>query len=72
MQISPQSLLASQQLGQAQAKSATGFTAALEKERGFAPLPLEQTAPLPEVRPEPQSLNLQGAAPPGSRIDIKV
>lgn len=72
MQISPQSLLVSQQMGQAQSKPAPGFAAALERDQGFAPLPLKQTAPVPESRPEPPSLGVQGAAPPGSRIDIKV
>lgn len=72
MQISPQSLLVSQQMGQAQAKLTSGFAAELEKDQGFAPLPLKQTSPVSEARPEPPSPGLQGAVPPGSRIDIKV
>jgi hypothetical protein len=72
MQISPQSLLVSQQVGQAQPKPAPGFAAALEKDQGFAPLPLRQTAPVQQSRPEPPSPALPGGAPPGSRIDIKV
>jgi hypothetical protein len=72
MQISPQSLLVSQQLSQAQAAAAPGFAAALEKDQGFAPLPLKQTAPVLQSRPEPPSPGTRGAAPSGSRIDIKV
>ena len=47
MQISAQTLLASQQAAQIQAKPAPvpGFSTTLEKSEGFAPLPLKQAAP---------------------------
>ena len=70
MQINAATLLASQQMTQAQAKAAPGFAAALEKSGGFEPLPLKQMAPADES---------PAAAPPaakparlGATLDIKV
>jgi hypothetical protein len=70
MQISTSTLLASQQVSQAQAKPAPAFAHALEK--GFQPLSLKQTAapaqdaPSNFMQPPKQSQKL------GSTIDIKV
>jgi len=69
MQISAQTLLASQQQAAAiQPRPAPGFSAALEKVGGFEPLPLKQAAPVQEPVPA------QPAAPArlGAMIDIKV
>lgn len=75
MQISAQTLLASQQAfasqqaGAIQPRPAPGFSAALEKTEGFAPLPLKQ-APVPETQAaQPASMPF---ARPGAMIDIKV
>ena len=81
MQISAQTLLASQQIfasqqmGTVQPRPAPGFSAALEKaglEKAgeFAPLPLKQTAPAQEPATAQPSSN--GPARLGSMIDIKV
>lgn len=69
MQISAQTLLASQQQSAAvQPRPAPGFSAALEASGGFEPLPLKQTAPLQEAAPaQPTS-----PARLGGMIDIKV
>jgi hypothetical protein len=76
MQISAQTLLASQQAfasqqaGAVQPRPAPAFAAALEKRDGFAPLPLKQTAPAPQsaaAQPAPT-----GPARLGAMIDIKV
>jgi hypothetical protein len=76
MQISAQTLLASQQafasqqVGAVQPRPAPGFSAALEKVGEFAPLPLKQTAPAQEpATAQPPS---NGPARLGSLIDIKV
>jgi hypothetical protein len=69
MQISAQTLLASQQqVAALQPRPAPGFSAALEKAGGFEPLPLKQTAPAQEPAPT------QPPAPArmGAMIDIKV
>jgi hypothetical protein len=74
MQISAQTLLASQQAAQiqpARPAPAPGFAAALEKTEGFAPLPLKQVSPAQNAANSAPS----GATPtarPGSLIDIKV
>jgi hypothetical protein len=47
-----------------QSTSKTGFSAALQSEGGFAPLPLKQVAPSPSAPP------MSGR--PGSLLDIKV
>ena len=72
MQISAQTLLASQQAAQIQAKSAPvpGFSATLEKSEGFAPLPLKQVAPAQESTAAPPAST--GPARLGSLIDIKI
>jgi hypothetical protein len=69
MQISAQTLLASQQAAQIQAKPAPtpGFSAALEKTEGFAPLPLKQVAPTQDA-----SAASTGPARLGAMLDIKV
>ena len=70
MQINAATLLASQQMNQAQAKPAPGFAAVLEKSDGFAPLPLKQMARMdesPAVPPTPA-----GQARPGAMLDIKI
>ncbi len=73
MQISAQTLLASQQAAQFQAKGASGpipgFAAALDKAEGFAPLPLKQVATAQDVptMPRPGS-----AGRPGALVDIKI
>ena len=74
MQISAQTLLASQQTAQiqpARPAPAPGFAAALGKTEGFAPLPLKQTAPAQNsANPAPAAPT--ASARPGSLIDIKV
>jgi len=70
MQISAQTLLASQQAATVQPRPAPGFSAALEKAGGFQPLPLKQTAPAQEPVP---AQPISGApARLGGMIDIKV
>jgi hypothetical protein len=71
MQISAQTLLASQQTSQIQtpARAAPAFVAALEKAEGFAPLPLKQTAPQTPVA-QPQAPT--GPTRPGSLVDIRI
>ena len=66
MQISAQTLLASQQAAAVQPRPAPGFSAALEK--GFEPLPLKQAAPPQETAPAQPS----SPARLGGLIDIKV
>lgn len=69
MQISAQTLLASQQQAAAiQPRPAPGFSAALEKAGGFEPLPLKQTAPAQE----PVSARPSAPARLGAMIDIRV
>ncbi len=69
MQISAQTLLASQQQAAAiQPRPAPGFAAALEKSGGFEPLPLKQTAPVQE----PLAAQPSASARLGAMIDIKV
>jgi hypothetical protein len=72
MQISAQTLLASQQTAQIQSKPvpAPGFAAALEKPEGFAPLLLKQTAPAQDASAAPPRPT--GPARLGALIDIKV
>jgi hypothetical protein len=74
MQISAQTLLASQQAAQiqpARPAAAPGFAAALDKTEGFAPLPLKQTAPAQNpANPAPTAPT--ASARPGSLIDIKI
>jgi len=71
MQISAQTLLASQQQAAVlQPRPAPGFSAALEKAGGFEPLPLKQTAPAQE--PVPAQAAPGGPARLGAMIDIKV
>ena len=74
MQINAATLLASQQLTQAQAQSKPkpqpGFAAALEKTGGFEPLPLKQMMHTDECQaaaPAPPQ-----AARPGATLDIKI
>jgi hypothetical protein len=75
MQISAQTLLASQQTFASQPvavqpRPAPGFSAALEKAGGFEPLPLKQTAPAQEPVPaQPASAT---PARLGAMIDIRV
>ena len=73
MQISAQTLLASQQTTQVQApaRAAPGFMTALEKAEGFAPLPLKQTAPAPQA-PVAQPQAPAGPTRPGSLVDIRI
>jgi hypothetical protein len=69
MQISAQTLLASQQQAAAiQPRPAPGFSAALEATGGFEPLPLKQAAPPQDAAPA------QPASPArlGGIIDIRV
>lgn len=69
MQISAQTLLASQQQAAAvQPRPAPGFSAALERAGGFEPLPLKQAAPPQETAPAQPS----SPARLGGLIDIKV
>jgi hypothetical protein len=72
MQISAQTLLASQQAAQIQAKPAPtpGFSAALEKSEGFAPLPLKQVGPAQEASAAPPAST--GPARLGAMLDIKI
>ncbi len=71
MQISAQTLLASQQQAAAvQPRPAPGFSAALEKAGGFEPLPLKQAAPGPE--PVPTQPAPGTPARLGGMIDIRV
>ena len=76
MQISAQTLLASQQAfasqqtGAVQPRPAPGFSAALEKTEGFAPLPLKQAAPVRESQTAQPAATQY--ARPGAMIDIKV
>ena len=75
MQISAQTLLASQQAAQFQAKTssgpAPGFVPMLEKAEGFAPLPLKQTA---SAQDGPAALPAapKGAVRLGAIIDLKI
>ncbi|MBN9555472.1 MAG: hypothetical protein J0H61_12515 [Alphaproteobacteria bacterium] len=72
MQISAQTLLASQQppLAKAPPGPATAFAATLEKSDGFAPLPLRQVAAAPEA---PVAAKAPGPiARPGAMIDIRI
>ena len=73
MQISAQTLLASQQAQPARPPQspAPAFAAALEKRDGFQPLPLKQAAPMPE---NPVTATPQPAAPsrPGAMLDIRI
>jgi hypothetical protein len=73
MQISAQTLLASQQTAQLQApaRAAPGFSAALEKSEGFAPLPLKQAAPA-QHGPAAQPQAPARATRPGSLVDIRI
>jgi hypothetical protein len=71
MQINAQTLLASQQAAQIQAKPAATFAARLEKNEGFSSLPLKQTAPSAQDHPA-APVPANAFARPGSRIDIKV
>jgi hypothetical protein len=70
MQISAQTLLASQQAAQAKT-AAPGFAVSLDKSEGFAPLPLKQAVPMPE---RPMAAISQPAAPsrPGAVLDIRI
>ncbi|MBN9546719.1 MAG: hypothetical protein J0I19_14720 [Alphaproteobacteria bacterium] len=75
MQISAQTLLASQQTfasqpAAVQPRPAPGFSAALEKAGGFEPLPLKQAAPVPE--PAPAQPMPGTPARLGAMIDIRV
>jgi hypothetical protein len=73
MQISAQTLLASQQTAQIQPRPvpASGFASALEKPEGFAPLPLKRAAPAQDssaaAPPRPT-----GPARLGAMVDIRV
>jgi len=73
MQISAQTLLASQQQQPARAPQspAPAFAAALEKNGGFQPLPLKQAVPMPE---NPMATMPQPSAPsrPGAMLDIRI
>jgi hypothetical protein len=74
MQISAQTLLASQQAAQiqpARPAPAPAFAAALDKTEGFAPLPLKQTAPVRSTANSAPS-GSTASARLGSLIDIKV
>ena len=71
MHISAQTLLASQQTAPLQPRPAPGFSAALEKTEGFAPLPLKQTAPAPDSTPA-RPPSPAGPARLGSVIDMKI
>jgi hypothetical protein len=72
MQISAQTLLASQQTAQAQPRPAPapGFVSALEKPDAFAPLPL-QHATLAQAS-SPALARPTGPARLGAMIDIRV
>jgi len=73
MQISAQTLLASQQPQPTRAPQnpAPAFVAAMEKSEGFQPLALKQAAPKPD---NPVATMPQPAAPsrPGALIDIRI
>ncbi|MGZ5921310.1 MAG: hypothetical protein ACXWLT_06050 [Rhizomicrobium sp.] len=73
MQISAQTLLASQQTAQIQPRPAPapGFVSALEKPEAFAPLPLKQAAPTPDSSPAAPP-SPAGPARLGAMIDIRV
>jgi hypothetical protein len=73
MQISAQTLLASQQTAPIQPRSAPapGFAAALEKNEGFSALPLKQIAPAPDAPAAPPT-GPKGLARLGAMIDIKI
>jgi len=70
MQISAQTLLASQQAVPVQPRPAPGFSAALGKAGAFEPLPLKQAAPGRETASVAPAST--GPARLGSMIDIKV
>lgn len=76
MQISASTLLASQQVGQVQAKPVApptvSFTQALEKTPAFQPLELKQTAPAQDIATGPLRSAPKGPQRLGSTIDIKV
>ncbi|HXR95044.1 MAG TPA: hypothetical protein VN718_04155 [Rhizomicrobium sp.] len=72
MQISASTLLASQQVGQVQAKPALDFAQALEKGSGFQPLPLRQTASVENISAAVQPSAAKGPQKLGSAIDIKI
>ena len=72
MQISASTLLASQQVAQAQAKPATSFAQALEKTSGFQPLPLKQAAAVEDASPNFMQPTPKGTQKLGSTIDIKI
>ncbi len=73
MQISAQTLLASQQSQPARAPQnpAPAFAAALETSAGFQPLPLKQASPMAD---NPAAAMPKPAAPsrPGALIDIRI
>jgi hypothetical protein len=71
MQISAQTLLASQQTAQIQSgpAPAPAFAAALEKHKGFSALPLKRIAPAQDT---PAAPSPKGFARLGAMIDIKV
>lgn len=73
MQISAQTLLASQQAAQIQPRPvpASGFASALEKPEGFAPLPLKWAAPAQDS-PAAAPPSPTGPARLGTLIDIKI
>ncbi len=73
MQISAQNLLASQQAAQVQpsVRPAASFAAALEKTKGFAPLPLKQVAPAQDI-PDPAPVRAKAPVRLGSTLDIKI
>jgi hypothetical protein len=73
MQISAQTLLASQQTAQIQSgpAPAPAFAAALEKHEGFSALPLKRIAPVQDAPAAPPA-SPTGFARLGAMIDIKV
>jgi hypothetical protein len=75
MQISTQTLLASQQAAHFQAKissgPAPGFVPMLQNGEGFVPLPLKQAAPAQDG-PAAHPPVPKGAMRPGAVIDLKV
>ena len=70
MQISAQTLLASQQAAAVQPRPAPAFSAALEKAGGFEPLPLKQAVPVREPAPAQPATGTPVRL--GGMIDIKV
>jgi hypothetical protein len=72
MQISTSTLLASQQVGQAQPKPAAGFTQALKKASGFQPLPLKQTASVEAPSPNFMQPTSKQSQKLGFTVDIKI